>query len=115
MKLKTHILWLLPLFFTSCWSAEFLKTDESTTTYPLTHPDSIEVYSTDSIGREYTVIGIVNASVDAGNDAEFAVRFLRKEAGKLGADAIINLRLEFGYGFWVTGLMTSGTAVKYVK
>lgn len=115
MRLKIHFLWMLPLILASRSSTEYLKTDDSTVSYPWTHPESIEVFSTDIISREYTIIGAVHASVDAGVHAETAVRDLRKEARKLGADAIINLRLEIGYGYWSNSIKSSGTAIKYVK
>tara|TARA_R110002124_G_scaffold252130_1_gene417377 strand:+ start:261 stop:590 length:330 start_codon:yes stop_codon:yes gene_type:complete len=101
--------------FTSCWSTEYLKTDDSSKNYPRSNPEDIKVYATDDTGREYEILGVVNASVDAGNVGDIAVDHLIFEASKLGADAVLNLRLEIGYGFWQSSVKATGIAVKFVN
>lgn len=113
MKYKILFLAIPAVIFSSCWSTEHLKTDNVDQVYSQTNPDDIEVFSTDKIGKEYTIIGVVHASVDAGSVGSISVRYLRREASRIGADAIINLRLEIGYGFWRSGVKATGTAIKY--
>jgi hypothetical protein len=73
-----------------------------------TKPETIKIYSGD-IEQEYIVIGSVAADVMGGGDD--VVRYLKKKAAKLGADAIIHVDLTKMKSFAQrTGL--SGVAVK---
>lgn len=71
----------------------------------------VEVYSTDEIGKKYLVLGSVVASADAGTNAKISVDMLKEEAAKLGANAIINLRLAIDAGYMQNAIKSTGTAV----
>jgi len=110
---KKAINWIIPcLFLVSCSSVGHLYTSDITTTnYPETNPKEIIVYST-TPNANYKVLGQLIASSDAGKNARIPVDLLKKEAALLGADAIINLRLEIGTGYWSNAIKATGTAVK---
>jgi uncharacterized protein YbjQ (UPF0145 family) len=111
------------LFLSSCSTA--IKTDNTAEKYEATDSKRIEVYSTDKIGKEYVILGEVSSAAWAGEaqfrimpisdkNADAAVRRLKNAAAKLGADAIINLRLSYEYGYKdFTDIMSNGTAVKF--
>lgn len=98
--------------FTSCYSVAHLQTDDVKTNYSPTNADKIEIYSTDKVDKAYTVIGKVVANTDSNSNSKRSVNYLKKEAAKLEADAIISLKLEFDMGQFATGIQASGTAVK---
>lgn len=111
------------LFLSSCSTA--IRTDNTTQKYEPSESKRIEVYSTDKIGKEYEILGEVSSSAWAGEaqfrinpisdkNADASVNQLKKAAAKLGADAIINLRLSYEYGYKdFTDIMSNGTAVKF--
>jgi len=72
-------------------------------------PSDIKVYTGADIGSDYDVIGSV--AVDAPGTGEAAVKELKEEAAKLGADAVINLQLTKLASF-VQRTGASGVAVK---
>ncbi len=111
--MKIQLILIIGVLLTSCSSVAHLKTDDVKQNYSATEPEQIKVYSTDKVDQEYTVIGEVIVSADAGADAAVSVKHLKNEAAKLGADAIINLKLEIGYGYWTNAIKASGTAVKF--
>lgn len=113
MTKRIPLVLIVGLILTSCSSVANLKTDNIQQNYAVTNSETIEVFSTDKIEKDYLIIGEVVASADAGEDAKIAVNHLKKEAAKLGADAIINLQLEIGYGNWTNAIKASGTAVKF--
>ncbi|WMN07560.1 heavy metal-binding domain-containing protein [Marivirga arenosa] len=113
MKMKIQLMLIVGVLFTSCSTVAHLQTDDLKQNYSVTNPDQIEIYSTDKVDENYSVIGEVVSSVDAGRDASISVKYLKKEAAKLGADAIINLRLEIGQGYWTNAIKATGTAVKF--
>lgn len=92
-----------------------MPTDEIGKIYSQTNPDQIEIYSTDKVPKSYTVIGQVIASADAGNNAATTMVHLKKKAAKLGADAIIQLKLEVGVGYFSNAIQATGTAIKYTN
>lgn len=97
-----------------CSSVAYIKTDdEPTASFSPTKADGIKVYAVPRLDAEYLVLGEVIADADAGSDATIAVNFLKKQAAKLGADAIINLRLEIDSGYWLSAIKASGTAIKF--
>ncbi|AWG21201.1 hypothetical protein FFWV33_06460 [Flavobacterium faecale] len=103
------------LILASCSSVGRLETSDSPTgQYPETNPADIVVYATQP-DTKYTVIGQVVASADAGSDAKVPVALLKKQAAKLGADAIVDLTLEIGMGYWTNAIKATGTAVKTNK
>ena len=73
---------------------------------------AVKVFSTAKIGQEYSIIGEVVADADAGEQSAVSVDKLKIEAAKLGADAIINLRLEIDTGYLQNAIKATGTAVK---
>ena len=103
---------LLCLFMASCTSRGYVKLDGSANQAALADATKVAVYSTEDAGKPYTAIGAVIVSADAANDAKPTVAKLKQEAAKLGADAIVNLKLRYSYGFWGLALEASGTAVK---
>ena len=96
-----------------CSSVANIQTDDSPMTLDKTIAKNIKVYSTAKIGQEYVVLGEVVADVDAGENSTVAVAKMKTEASKLGADAVINLRLEIDSGYWQNAIKASGTAVKF--
>ncbi|MCG9794114.1 hypothetical protein [Flavobacterium algicola] len=107
--------WIIPcLFFVSCSTVGHLKTSDNTTSdYPATNPNDVAVYSTvPNANTKYTVIGQVVVSADAGENAKKSVNLLKKEAALLGADAVIDLTLEIGMGYWTNAIKATGTAIK---
>lgn len=115
MKKLLFYLVLIIGIATSCSSIAHLKTDDVSTNYKATNPNAIEVYSTEKAKDNYNIIGEVVASADAGKNAAKSVDLLKKEASRLGADAIVNLRLEIAYGGWSSGIKATGTAIKYLN
>lgn len=103
------------LFLGGCASTAHLRTDDlRQTVQGARDPEKIAVYSSfEAGGKEYQVLGQVIAAADAGDDAYIAVEKLRKEAAELGADAVVQLRLEAEYGNWNTAIKATATAVKY--
>ena len=112
MRTKIQLLAILGLLLTGC-SVSHLHTSDSVQMYPPSDFENIEVYSTDQTGKSYTVIGEVVASVEDFNEGSGSVKYLKKEAAKLGADGIINLKLEITEGFLGNAVTASGTAVKF--
>lgn len=99
-----------------CASTAHLQTDDAVSlagTEAHVRPADVVVYSTaNANGKGYQVIGQVVASADAGDDAATAVDKLKEEAAALGADAIVQLRLEGALGYWTSGIRATATAVK---
>lgn len=103
---------VLCAFFARCTMAR-LQTNDSGNYYPPTIAENIEVYSTEKTKNTYIIIGEVVASVDAWGDGSASVQYLKREAAEIGADAIVNLRLEIGNGVLSNSVTASGTAVKF--
>jgi hypothetical protein len=112
MKTKIQLFLILAALLTSC-SVARLQTSDSVQMYPPTNFETIEVYSTDKVNKDYTIIGQVVASIEAFDEGNASVKWLKKEAAQLGADGIINLRLEIGNGGIGNAITASGIAVKY--
>jgi len=114
MKKQILVLMTLAALFTSCAVAR-LQTDDSAQLYAPTNFENIEVHTADQIDKPYTIIGAVVASVEEISDGSVSVNYLKREAAKLGADGIINLKLEIGSGIgsWGNAITASGTAVKF--
>ena len=104
---------LFVILLAGCSSVAYIQTDDAPDEItPITNPDLIKVYSDEREELDYNVIGQVIADADAGSNAETAVKLLKKQAAKLGADAIINLRLEIDTGYWDSAVKATGTAIK---
>lgn len=112
--MKTKILSLLigGILSASC-SVTRIHSSEAQLYHPPVRSKNIEVYSTGQVTRPYTVIGEVAASVDAWGNGSSSVKHLKKEAAELGADGIVNLRLEIGSGILANAVSASGTAVRF--
>lgn len=75
----------------------------------LSKPENIKIYSGD-IEQQYEVIAAVTADVvGGGNDAQL---YLRNKASKLGADAIIHVKLSKADTF-TSRTSISGVAVRF--
>jgi len=96
----------------SCTSRGYLNLSEETRNTTITKAPEVAIYVTDEAGSPYDTIGAVIVSSDAANDATATVAKLKTEAARLGADAIVNMKLRYSYGFWGLALEASGTAVK---
>ncbi len=116
LQMKKQVLkWVIPsLFLVSCSSVGHLHTEDIITNdLPVTDSEKILVYSTKPNQTiKFDVLGQVISCADAGKDAKIAVKLLKKEAALLGADAVIDLRLEIGMGNWSNSIKASGTAIK---
>ena len=110
---KTLYIACLGLFLQSCSFSSHLLSGKNETLFPPTTAEAIQVFSTDNIEKNYIVVGEVLSSADAGSNSALPVKLLKKEAAKMGADAIINLRLEIEYGGWSSAIKATGTAIKY--
>ena len=112
--LKIIFILISTMLIMSCSTVANLKTEDNTgLAVEKSSASEVKVFSTSDIGREYSVLGEVIVSADAGTNSEKSVSLLKKEAAKLGADAIIDLRLEIDAGYWQNSIKASGTAVKY--
>lgn len=96
-----------------CSTVVSLKTDNTDKEYAPTDASVIKVFSTADAGRSYEILGEIVAMADVGESSTAIVHKIKVAAAKFGADAIINLRLDFGMGYWETGLKGSATAVKF--
>ena len=111
---KVLILGLLAVLLVSCSTVANLKTDDyADMEFPATDWQDVKVFSMVPYNVEYYVIGQVVANADAGTNAKTTVDLLKKQAAKLGADAVINMRLEIDYGQWSSGIKATGTAIKF--
>lgn len=107
MKKISIIIFTFSLVFSSC-SYYAYQYQTGSTSHSETTPDSIKIYSGD-IEQDYVIIGSVTA--DVMGDADAVVKYLKKKAAKLGADAIIKVDLTKINSFSQrTGI--SGVAVK---
>ncbi|MBN2411756.1 heavy metal-binding domain-containing protein [candidate division KSB1 bacterium] len=105
---------LFVIIMAGCSSVAYIQTDDVTSEFTQKpDPDNIKVYSDGREELDYDVIGQVIADADAGSNAETAVTLLKKQAAQLGADAIINLRLEIDSGYWQSAIKATGTAIKF--
>lgn len=106
MKKSLIIFLAVAMSMSSCSYYAYYQTGITSTT--TTDPAAIKIYSGD-IEQEYFVLGSVGA--DVFGDGEAVVKYLKKKASELGADAIIHTRLTKVNSFSQrTGV--SGVAVK---
>lgn len=104
----------MAVLFTSC-SVANLHTDNKYQIYPPTYFENVELYSSVQIDKNLIIIGEVVTCIEAISDGSVSINYLKKEAAKLGADGIINFRLEIGTGYFGNSVKASGTAVKYTN
>jgi hypothetical protein len=108
------LLCLISLCFviTSCSSVAHIALGDSSERFAPSNPDRIETYAT-TPEKSYTIIGEVIVNADAFT-ADYGVELLREEAAKLGADGIVNMRIEISYGYWTNfAVKATGTAVRF--
>jgi len=112
MKTKILTFLITGILFGSC-CVDRLHSSDSQEYYVPVKARKVEVYSTDQTNRPYTIVGDAFTSVVAVGKGSSSVKYLKKEAAALGADGIINLRLEIGSGVLANAVTASGTAVKF--
>ena len=106
MKKLVISLFLLSTMLTSCYHSFYPQTGAMI--YPETYPENIKIYYGD-IDQEYIIIGSITA--DVVGDADAVVKYLKKKAAELGADAIIRAELNIISSETIrTGI--SGVAIK---
>ena len=105
----------MTIMLIGCTTVMSVKTDNATKEYAPTKKKDVQVYVTADAGREYIPVAEIVAMADANEDSEKVVNLLKAESAEYGADAIVNLRFEFGYGYWTNGLKGYATAVKFTN
>lgn len=111
LKFKSLIfLCLITLyFFAGCASATHVRVSDYVTEAQ-TNPKRVEVFF-QTAPRKVRPIAIV-AVARRGENSTYAVEMLKEEAATLGADAIVNLDMNYTTGMFPQ-LHVSGLAVKY--
>ena len=89
MKKRAEIIILPFMLLTSCLYTNYPQYGGYK--FPKTNPEEIVIYSKD-IDQSYEIIGSIGTDVDG--DSEDAIVELKKKAAKLGADAIIHVKLN---------------------
>jgi len=115
MKGTIYYLIVFGTFLSACSSTAYLRTNDFASIPPPTNPNNIRIFPLDNVDRKYSIVGTVIACADAGSNASITVKHLQRQAAKLGADAIINMTLEYTTGEWRPAITASGTAVKYTN
>lgn len=113
LKLTLPVLFIVILVTSGCSSVAHLKTNDDSVHAAKTDPKTIKVYSTKEIGRPCRILGLVVANADASENAAKSVDHLKEEAAELGANAIVDMRLEASYGMWESGIKSTGITVRY--
>lgn len=101
---------LASLALGACTTTARLPTEDARRASPRQDPGSVQVFAGREIGRKYHMVGTVIAAGD-GEDGHRALDGLRAEAAALGADAVVDLRLEIERGFWAAAVKATGLAV----
>ncbi|MCK5571361.1 MAG: hypothetical protein KAJ12_01310 [Bacteroidetes bacterium] len=105
------LLWLLvsALVLAGCSSPEGSTTylNEGITPGPGTHYLTIKVFSSREVGFKYEELGSVSAAIHGEVQSNKFLDMIRKEAAKLGADAVV------AYEQW--GTTATGVAVRAIK
>lgn len=91
-----------------------IRLDNNSAVYSETDATKIAIFADAKVNKAYLVIGEVVFGRDS-NDSAKVIDGLCKQASLLGADAIINVRLECEYGKYHGGVKASGTAIKFKK
>ena len=88
VKFRVFVLIILPFIIVACASGSAIVTGIKRN--PIT-PDQVKIYLESP--SDYEIIGIVNASSDAGwteqGSMDYALEELKKQAAKLGANGVI--------------------------
>ena len=102
---------LIGMVAMSCSSGGFLTTADVQRQEGPVDSAGVAVFATEDAGAPYDELGSVIISSPT-LDAQSTVARLKTEAAKLGADAIVNLKLRYAHGHWGLGLEARGKAVK---
>ncbi len=89
--MKKIICYLLIVFIFNSCSIATHYVQSGSTTYPVTKDSNILIYS-NTCDKQFDIIG--NVAVLAALGDEQAVKVLKKKAAELGADAIIEVKLD---------------------
>lgn len=103
-KLKYIISLMLLLTVIGC-TASTGYINENIDAFPPTEIENIKVYSKKPTEKNYIEIGYVAAHITSGASGDALKLALKKEAAKMGADAII--------AFQLMGVTAEGIAVKF--
>ncbi len=116
-RFLTAFLLLFATLASGCSTVAVIKTSDGELSKDAQYvsASAVKVYCVKDIGVPYTVLGSVVASADAFDNSYLPVKLLCEEAARLGADAVVGLRLEIQDGFWTNGIRASGVAVKLNK
>jgi len=115
MKTKFNLITFLIgfLLLASCSSSHVLTNTQQN--YQPTQRDEIDVFSNDQTGREYVIVAELVSTAEDWNGAKGSVKQLKKEAAKVGANGIINLKLSITPGLLGDAIVATGTAIKYIN
>ncbi len=111
--MKYILLLVVAFILMSCSSVGKLRTNDVSFKAQSRPYKEVKVFAQKDIGQAYDIVGVVVANSDAGENARTSVKDLRKQAAKLGADAIVDLRLSYSYGYWNIAIESTGLAVIY--
>lgn len=75
-------------------------------------PAVVSIHSGEDIGRPYDILGLVVACMDGFADPGKLYELVRREAATLGADAVVDTRMDVAIGSWTLGARLSGVAVR---
>ncbi|RZA00840.1 MAG: hypothetical protein EOP11_17915 [Proteobacteria bacterium] len=108
--MKLIYIGFLALGFAGCASSSRLATEDSRGNRNASDPARVQVFAGKDIGAKYQILGGVMAVAD-GQSGEKALAELRREASLLGANAVVDLRVEIERGFWDAAVKATGLAV----
>lgn len=114
MRLRFYSSWFLAAALASGCAASFgVRTEEGRGLTQMKHvePAKVLVSCQKELEPGSKVLGPVVAAGD-GSSGEEALKKLREAAADLGANAVIDLRLEFAQGFWAPAVKASGIAIR---
>ncbi|MDX1672191.1 MAG: hypothetical protein R3211_07600 [Balneolaceae bacterium] len=85
---------ILSVFLTSCVSSSVTQLDRNQK-YPAVHPDSVQVFLTaGDVPCRYEKVALIKTKADHNIKEDKSVKKARKDAGKIGANAIILERMK---------------------
>jgi hypothetical protein len=79
---------------------------------PTTAAALVTLFPTLEIGRAYEIVGVVVAASSTGEQPDRTASLLKAEAAALGADAVVDVRMEMDLGYWTNAVKLSGVAVR---
>lgn len=100
------------IVLSSCSVGRHIRTQDSAEKFTPTEPNHIQLHASEQIDKQYKILGLVSGAADSGEDPEQAIKILKSEAAKLGANAVYELRIQSIMGIWQAGVQATGIAVK---